>query len=463
MAGDAPNLVLIMTDHQRHDSIGMVQAGREVCPNLNRLAKRSYHFRRAYCAAPLCAPARTAMFTGKYPTLNGVVYNDFEGKTAQDHKVFQEYLSEAGYEVAHVGIDHVKVRPPYRRRVPFVLWVSNEEHDRYLAENVTDEPYPEPESFTKEIELAQFGERVRRRFSNTRTAVWPFAAEHFLDSYWCRCAAEFLRRPHERPFALFLFLWAPHPPLRVPEPYASAFDPDALDLPANVGLTPGDEAAGRRNGIAGQLGAGVTMEEWRKVWAAHLGLVNLADAGIGQVLASLHEAGLEDSTIVTFTVDHGDMLGQRCMYQKFEMYEPAVCTPWLLHLRGSVGSQRSDVPVSHLDIMPTLHELMGLPPPEGASGISLASCVRRAAQPPERPVFCEFCGSVGKDMDRRAVISHRYKYVYDPKGNSELYDLQDDPLELHNLAADPRHADTLRLMHDEARSWAKTHNDWLAF
>jgi len=460
MADNAHNLVLIMTDHQRYDSIGMVQAGIEVCPNLNRLAAESCYFRRAYNTAPLCAPARTAMFTGKYPTRNGVVYNDFKGQTAGDHKVFQQYLAEAGCDVAHVGIDHVKVKPPYRERVPFALWNSNKEHDQYLAEQVEGEPYPDPRGFSKPIEIVQFGEPVRRGFSSTRTAVWPHAAEHWLDNYWCRRAEEFIRQPHERPFALFLFLWAPHPPLRVPEPYASMFDPDALDLPANVGVVPGGEPANRRRGIAGQLGAGESMEQWRKVWAAHLGLVNLADNAIAGVLRALDDAGLSGETVVSFGVDHGDHLGQRCMYQKFELYEQAICTPWIVRLPGA-PPQSTDVPVSHLDLMPTLGELTGIGVPDDVDGASLAACIRQGSPPPQRPVFCEFCGSYGRDMDRRAVITRRHKYVYDPNDAPELYDLAEDPLEMNNLAADPQHADTVRELHAQGKAWAESHDDWI--
>ncbi len=457
-----PNLLFMMTDHQRYDSFGMVQCGAEVAPNLNRLASRSCFFQRTYNTAPLCAPARTSLFTGKYPTRTGVVYNDFKGATAQDHKPFQQYLAEEGYDVAHVGIDHVKVRPPYRERVPFVLWVSEAEHRRYLEERVEGDPYPDPHLFSKQIVEVQRGEPVRRGFSSTTTAVWPHPAEHFLDSYWCRQGADFLRRPHERPFALFLFLWAPHPPLRVPEPYASMFDPQDLDLPQNVGRTPDGEPANRRKGVAGQLGEGVGMDEWRKVWAAHLGLVNLADAGIGAVLGALHSSGLSQETIVVFAVDHGDFLGQHRMYQKFEMYEPAVRTPLLVRLPGA-ERHAFDTPVSHLDIMPTLMALMDVDAPGDLDGVSLADSIKEGTAPPSRPVFCEFCGSGARDLDRRAVITQRWKYVYDPNDVAELYDLHADPLEMTNLASDPCYAETIRQLHAEGKAWAERCGDWVRF
>jgi len=462
MAAQKPNLLFVMTDHQRVDSLGMVQAGIEVTPNLNRLAGESAFFTRAYNTAPLCVPTRTALFTGKHPMRNGVVFNDFKGVTAQDHVTFQQCLAEAGYDVAHVGIDHVRVRPPYRERNPFAFWVSEPEHRQYLIDTVGDAAEPPRGEFQVEIVDSIDGKPVRRMFSSTRTAVWPHDAEHFKDLYWCRKAIEFLRQPHERPFALFLFLWAPHPPLRVPEPYFSMFDPDRLELPANVGQVPPGEPSNRRHGIAGQLGRGISMEQWRKVWAAHLGLVRLADEGIGRVLRTLEDSGHRDDTILAFTVDHGDFLGQRRMYQKFEIYEQAVRMPLLLRLPGGEPA-RFETPVSHLDIVPTLLELMEVPSPEGLDGLSLAECLRQGCEPPERPVFCEFCGSGGRDMNRRAVITRRYKYVYDPEDIAELYDLERDPLEMENLAQDPGYASVVREMHEQCREWAKRCGDWIRF
>ena len=96
---DRPNILFIMTDHQRADSLGMVQAGVEVTPNLNKLAGAGTLFERAYNTCPLCVPARTALATGKYPTKNGVVFNDWRGVRAGDHIPIHQVLYEAGYEI----------------------------------------------------------------------------------------------------------------------------------------------------------------------------------------------------------------------------------------------------------------------------------------------------------------------------------------------------------------------------
>lgn len=451
-----------MTDHQRADSLGMVQAGQEVTPFLNQLGARSVLFSRTYNTCPLCVPARTALATGKYPTRNGVVFNDWRGTRAGDHKTIHEYLADAGYEVAHIGVDHIRVRPSLRERMRFAAWIDNSDYARYLASLGIQENLSECEAFRRRVFEYQEGRLVEEKYSNTRAAVWPYPAQHFKDNYFCDQALSFLRERRKQPFAIFLYLWAPHPPLYVPEPFASVFPPKDLVLPPNVGIPAEGEPSNRRCGVPAQLAAGVSMTEWRQVWAAHLGLVKLADSGIGRVLQALEVAGRMEDTIVCFTVDHGDHLGQHAMYQKMEMYEQAIRVPWLLYLPGS-QPRRFDQPVSQLDIMPTLLTLLGLEPLDDLDGISLANAITERALPPERPVFSQYSGNPTVGDIRRAVITRRYKYVFDPTDTAELYDLERDPLETKNLAADPAYAEVLAQLRGLGKQWAETHEDWVVF
>jgi arylsulfatase A-like enzyme len=458
-----PNLLFVMTDHQRADSLGMVQAGVEVCPNVNLLAAGGASFTRAYNTCPLCVPARTALFTGLYPTRNGVVCNDWPGMTAGDHLTLQQCLSEAGYDVAHVGVHHVRVRPDLRERVPYALWLDNSSYADHARAAGLDSAQ-DLSGFRRSVLELQDGERVEVRYSSARAGVWPGPAEHFMDAWWCREAAHFIReRSHTgRPFALFLFLWAPHPPLRVPEPYASMFDPERIELPSNVDVPANAEPSGRRDGIAAQLAEGLSEGEWRRAWAAHLGLVRLADDGIGTVLAALGEAGFSDRTLAVFTVDHGEQLGQHRMYQKMEMYEQAVRVPLVFDGAG-VSPGEFDAPVSHLDVLPTVLEMLDVACPEGLDGVSLASSLRAGESPPERAVFSEYAGNPTTGDQRRAVITRRFKYVYDPEDMAELYDLETDPLEMRNLAREPEHAETLRELHELCRRWHVDHGDGIDF
>ncbi len=458
-----PNLLFIMTDHQRADSIGMVQAGIEVTPHLNRLAGEGTTFTRAYNTCPLCAPARTALATGKYPTQNGIVFNDWKGVRAGDHKPIHQYVAEAGYDVGHIGVHHIRVKPTIQERVPFATWIDNSSYRRYLAAKGIDAtPAEGMDAFKKEIRESQNGTFVSVGYSNTRCAIWRHPAEHFMDSYFCQQAVEFLSEERTRPFALFVYLWAPHPPLRVPEPYASLFDPNKLELPPNIGRVAEGEPANRRRGIAAQLAEGVSMDEWRQVWAAHLGLVRLADSGIGRVLEALETSGQADNTAVLFTSDHGDHLGQHRMYQKMEMYEQAIRVPLLVRIPGC-PPRSFDSPVSHLDVMPTLLELTGLELPEDLDGHSLLGPILSGTPPADKHVFSQYTGNPTVGDIRRAVITHQYKYVYDPADVQELYDLEADPLEMHNLASDAAYRGIVQQLHQVGQSWANSHGDWVTF
>ena len=453
-----------MTDHQRADSLGMVQAGVEVTPNLTRLASRGTAFSRAYNVSPLCVPARTALATAKYPTKNGIVFQDQGGERAGDHKPLHQCLAEAGYEIGQIGADDIKVRPTLRERVHFAVRIDSTDHARYLADRGIDaRPTEGAEAFRKDVIENQHGTlKTVRYYSNTKVAVWPHPQEHFLDNYFCREGVEFVRRRRTKPFALFVYLSAPHPPLRVPEPYASRFAPQEIALPANVGVPADGEPPGRRRSVPAQLAEGVSLDEWRQVWAAHLGLVNLADVAIGRILQALEETGQADDTITVFTSDHGDHLGQHRMYQKMEMYEQAVRVPLVIRVPGA-GARTVDSPVCHLDVVPTLLECAGLEAPGDLDGISLLDSIVSGTPPSERPVFCQYSGSLALGDIRRAVITRRYKYVYDPCDAPELYDLEADPLEMRNLAADPAHGRVVERLHEEGRAWACTHGDWVEF
>ena len=264
MSSARPNLLFIMTDHQRYDSLGMTQTGIEVCPNLNRLAVQSTSFTRTYNMCPLCAPARTAMSTGKYPTSVGVTWNDFKGLTARNQKPLEQYLHESGYELGHVGIDHIKVKPTLRERVPFSVWTDESDHGEYLKRNGISGSQPEGTiPFTKRVKVFFDEHWEERCYSSVAVERWSHPAEYFKDNMWGRIACDFLKRSHDKPFALFVYLWAPHPPLVLPEPYFSMFDPEKLDLPDNVGKTLECEPPTRRQSVPGQLAEGVSMERWR--------------------------------------------------------------------------------------------------------------------------------------------------------------------------------------------------------
>ena len=208
-----------------------------------------------------------------------------------------------------------------------------------------------------------------------------------------------------------------------------------------------------------QLAEGFSEEEWRKVWSAHLGLTRLADDCLGDILAALDSSGQSGNTLVVFTSDHGDHLGQHWMYQKMEMYEQAINVPLVIGGPG-VTSHRSDGPVSHLDILPSLLDYYQMAKPDDLDGVSFHNAIVSDTSVPDRPVFSQYSGNPVVGNIRRAVVTRQHKYIFDPADIPELYDLGSDPLEMHNLAADPANASILNELHELCESWGRSHNDW---
>lgn len=448
-----PNLLFIVTDQQRADTLGMVQCGVEVTPNLNRLADRSTRFTRAYTTCPICMPARTALATGVYPTTSRVLTNDQTSAPANDRSPLQQVLHEAGYDVAQIGVEDIWLRPTLAERVP-IRFVRTSDHDAYLKERGLETP---PSDRLREMLTEQTtGGPDTRPYATCRTEVWPFEAEHFADAFFGREASAFLSEDRSKPYALFLGLPSPHPPLRAPEPFYSLFPPDVVDLPGNVGVAPENDLPSRRRSIPAQMGDGVTLSEWRQAWSTYLGLTHLADAALAGALNAAEE---DANTVVVFTADHGDMLGQRRMYQKMEMYESALRVPLIVRA-PKCEARTVTTPVSHLDVMGTVLELLSLPAQTGIDGQSFAGMVRSDALDEPRPVFAQFSGCFGIGEIRRAVVTEQHKYVYEPNGEVELFDLAADPLEMVNLAGEKDYEGKQEELHELCREWGVTHGDW---
>ncbi|RRD96454.1 DUF4976 domain-containing protein [Clostridiales bacterium COT073_COT-073] len=457
MTKERLNLLFVMTDHQRFDSLFMEQCGRQVTPYLNRLAEESCYFTRAYNTCPLCVPARTALATGVYPTQNQVVFNDWQGQTAQPIEPIQVTLQRAGYRVGHVGVNHIQVIPNLRDQ-GLDLFIDQNDYQQWAEAQGID-------SQRREADLIEVKEEVRgeyqaKKYSSSRSSRWPYPPETHKDFYFLQRALEFLRQEDERPFALFVYFWAPHPPLIVPPPYDSMYPPKDLILPANINQLSVDEPTLRRLGVPAQLAEKTDPTKWRQVWSAHLGLVTMADEWIGHLLETLKTQERYDDTIVVFTPDHGDHLGQHRMYQKMEMYEQAIRVPMLI--RHPAGRRQTiETVVSHLDVVPTLYDLMAVGSlQKGQIGRSLRPEILGQKAPKEGRAFCQYSGNPDYGTIRRAIITQRYKFIYDSNHQGECYDLQTDSLEMKNIAGLPQYQALVGQLYQECRQFHREQADF---
>lgn len=454
------NLIFIMTDQQRADTVGTAAGGVEITPNLNRLAEKSTVFERAYDACPLCVPARTALATGINPLKNGMMLNDLAGTYAEENITLHQRLSENGYEVAHVGVNHISVKPPLKEAISFAAWECDGTYAEYAAARGLNISRSELDSVQVD-ELAE-GRYERHRYSNARVSLWPYELQDFKDVWFADKAVRYLKKKHEKPFALFLAMWAPHPPLIVPEAYWNRFKDADIRLPDYLGVPAAGEPPLRRRGAAAGLGGYPPEHGWEEGFRAHYALSNLCDHQIGKVLGALEEAGLEEDTVIVFTTDHGEQMGQHGMYQKMEMYEPAVRVPAIFHVPG-MEPQRLGTPISHLDFVPTILDVLDVRAnSEGLEGSSLRPCIETGSNPPQRDVFSVYCGNHKFGDQRRMIVRYDHKYVYDGICG-ELYDLKNDPLEMCNLCGKGEYRELEQSLRDSLKQWCLENGDTHCF
>ncbi len=435
---DMPHNLLVLLCDQLQRATLPTYGGPVPTPTWDRLAGRGVVFDRAYCATPLCVPTRPSMMTGRWPHAHGATsFGEGLDTLHAGEELWIDRCLDAGYRVAYDGIWHVNRRSEDDRSAEYDLFNSG------------SFPYGEH----VEMLVAQGGREGEQRaavrtpkdgggwhdwsFSIPVPAVWTKPLSEHPDMLRARHVADFIRAtPAGRPFAAWCSLAAPHPPLLVPEPYRSLFAPknmapppgwgEAMDeLPRAVSETPGAQSV-----------RGWTWEQWARAIAAYLGYVAFADACLGVVLDALEASGRADETVVLASCDHGEMLGSHNLYQKGVMYERSIGVPLVLVAPGVAPGRRGQL-VSQVDYAPTVLELLGLPPLPRAQGESLVPLLHDAARPGRDFVCAEFNGYIHGGVHTRAAMSRRYKYVYAHGDREQLFDLQRDPGELHNLAGRP--------------------------
>lgn len=427
------NLLFLMTDHQRFDMIDKVVGGVEVTPNLNRLKKDGTFFSDCYNTCPLCVPARSALATGVYPTKSGVVYNDWKGVTAGDYDTMQGLLKKNGFQTAHVSVDHIRMIPRIKD-LDLDCYVSNEDWQNYLKENGI-EIAKNPKDKVQVLENVE-GEVKENSYSGTNVSIFNEDIKFQKDHFFTSKALQFLDSVDKsKNFALFLNLWAPHPPLCVPSEYLEKFSLSDIELPFNVALEEINECSEYEKGVPRQLAKGVSLDEWKNVWRAHYALSNMSDHLIGLVIDKVKSLGLYDDTVIVFTPDHGDHLGQHNMYQKMEMYQEAIHVPLMMRVPGAKSSSL-DFVTSHMDVYPTLMDILGIDyDASPLSGESLKDDILLGARNRERYAFSQYSGNPSYGDVRRAIIGERYKLVVDTSGEIALYDRKIDPSEMENIAS----------------------------
>ncbi len=411
-----PNLLLVMADQL---AAAWLPAART--PALDGLAAQGTVFDSAYCASPLCAPSRAALLTGRLASRVGVYDNAAELPASVP--TIAHRLRAEGYATCLAGKMH---------------FVGPDQLHGF-EERLTTDIYPADLDWTPDWRLPA-GERLpwyHTMESVLRPGVCTASMQMDYDDEVAFSAARKLRdlarsRPRE-PFFLCVSFTHPHDPWEVPARYWDRYDRAAIDLPAPAAVAT-DPHSLRLRAMYDADAVDLDDEQIRTARHAYLAAVSYVDERIGDVLGALRVSGLEDDTVVVFTSDHGEMLGERGLWYKMAFFEASVRVPLIVRAARRLAPGRVAEPVSHLDVAPTLLELAGVAGDADLDGESLLR------GPLQRDVLSEY---LAEGVTAPAVMIRRgaHKYVWCEGDPEQLYDLAADPEELTNVAADPAHAE----------------------
>jgi choline-sulfatase len=435
-----PNILVIMADQMAAPALPFYGHPVVRSPNLDRLAEEGVVFGGAYCSSPLCAPSRASLVTGQLPSRIGAYDN--AAAFPASVPTFGHYLRDLGYSTCLCGKMHF-IGPDqlhgFEERLTTDIypadfgWAPDWEH-----------PEHRPSWYHNMLSVVQAGTCLT---SNQLDFDEEVAFQAVRKIY------ALAREDSGRPFCLFVSFTHPHDPFAITQEYWDRYHHEEIDLPG-VPPIPFDELDAHSQRLHRVCDLGRYRQTEARVRAArhaYYGEISYVDDKVGQLLAALEGAGFADSTIVVFTSDHGEMLGERGMWYKMSFFEWSARVPLVIHAPGWFAPRRVDQHVSLMDVMPTLVELAAagrsIDFAERVDGRSLVPFLNGESPQPVSvlgEILCE--GALAPIL---MIRRGRYRYVYAETDAEQLYDLEDDPDELNNLAAQPDFDGVRRSFHDE--------------
>lgn len=437
-----PNILVVLTDDQRHDAMGFLGHPWLETPSMDRLAREGVHFANAFVTTSLCSPSRASIFTGLY-THNHRVADNYHA--ISDKLVyFPRYLQKAGYETAFIGKWHMggDVDDP---RPGFDHWVSFKGQGVYVADpskakvkgrpvplssaegyNVDGERRPQPGYITDE--LTDFSlDWLRERAASDKP--WFLFLSHKAVHSDFIPANRHAFRYEEKPFEL------PKTWFELPEAFR--------DVPMWV-----QNQRNSRHGV--EFAYNAASFDMATFYRRYCETLLAVDEGLGKLLALLTEQGSLDDTVVLYLGDNGFQFGEHGLIDKRTAYEESMRIPMLMRapmLTNGEGGRRVDRVVANIDIAPTLLDIAGIEPPAHMDGRSFLPLVKGEDVPWRDYLLYEYYWehNYPHTPTMHAIRGERFKYIryHGIWDVDELYDLQADPRETTNLIADPARADTV--------------------
>ncbi len=423
-----PNLLIIMSDEHAPMYSSVYGHPLVQTPNMERLAGLGATFDNAYCNSPLCMPSRMSFMTGRF--IHHQDTWDNACPLRPDALTWAHLLDHAGYDVVLSGKQHF-CGPD--RLHGFQQQLARDLHAE-LAHPVFD--------------WSQGVIPALRPWSGMDEIGPGRSTEIEVDDYAQRRALDWLREParQDRPWALNVSFIAPHFPFIVPQRFWDMYPPEDVDLPC---IPPGhlESLHPVYQRLRTMFGLVDFPEETvRRARAGYYGLISYLDEKIGQLLDTLEKTGQLENTVIIHLSDHGEMNGEHGLWRKSCFYEASVRVPLQIAWPGRLpeGSRLPQV-VSLVDVVATMLELADVEPPVALDGDSMVPLMRDRDSQWKDEAFAEYCGH-GVVAPMAMQRQGRFKLNYSHGDPPELYDLQEDPRELRNLAGLPQVAQTEREM-----------------
>lgn len=480
------NLVVIWTDQQRADTLTVNGNTQIKMPNLDAFCEEAAVFRCTYVTQPVCTPSRASVMTGLYPhicemTTNNLVLKDI-------YPTIVKMLPKDKYRSCYNGKWHLGNETV--KQHGFDEWIATE--DNYNKYYDCDEKRKVKSSY--HAFLKSFGFNPDSKNGTYETFSRDFATrvpeQYSKPSFQYMEADKFIRQNKDNPFILYVNFLEPHPP------YNSCFDdmynPDEVELPDGFNLdfpenTPISYRVNRERNIHfGRMFPLLDEKSWKKLIARYNGACTLIDKYTGKIFDSLKENGLWDNTIVIFTSDHGDMMGDFKLCQKSTSHDSSCRVPLIVRIPGvSDKKLLIDEPVSTIDLVPTILEAMGEIYNGKLDGKSLMPKLM-GKKDEDRDVFVQWNGEGFKKLEELAEkidwIGESYDEI-NKKGSGirrmiitrdgwkmslstntdehELYNMKENKLEVENLYYNPEYRDVVKELAQKIFKWQKEHNDFL--
>ena len=461
------NIAFILLDQVRLDMLGTYGHKVVKTQNMDAIAADGIKFTNAFTPASVCGPARTSLFTGQMPSNHELMRNSEKGGQGDPKLDNPNIISEmADYDNYLIGKWHVG-----KTVLPRDFGFKGHNFDGYgypgsgvyknmvFAQGPTQEPryqewLKEKGYEIPEVTNAYFGENPHLRvqelcglLSGTREATLPF----FVVDEAKKAILE--AKKENKPFFVWMNFWGPHTPCVIPEPYYSMYKPEDVVLDKSF-YHPMEGKPLHYKDIAKMWGVWDASEDrWKEIICKFWGYITLIDDAIGEFVKFLKEQGLYESLFLAITADHGDAMGAHKLIEKGEfMFETTYRIPMIIKdpLANRKGVTDDNFVYLH-DLTPTCNEVAGKKAPDFFDGESLLSILREGKNNNRKGILGQLDGHFVA-FEQRMWRRKDYKLVFNATDVGELYDLQNDPEEIHNLFYDDNFIDIKKEMLDELYS-----------